>query len=442
MERSRTSVRRCVRTAVALVASALLLTASPASAAPGRAYVTDSGSDTVSVVDTATNTVVTAIPVGDRPDGVAITPDGSRVYVVNTQSGTVSVISTASDTVVATVPVGPNPQSVTVTPDGTRAWVTGYSGTSVIDTASNTVVGTVAALPFSLDVAFSPDGTRAYGTGNDTLVVVDTATLAVVAEVPASHSPFEVVVSPDGSRVYVLDSVGNVRAFDTATNSLVAQVWFPAGVQGAAVSPDGTRLYVARHLPAAVLVLDAATLAVLATVPVDFLVQGVGLSPTGDRLYVAAHPLTGTVDRVLVLDTATNTVVATVGVGSYPLHVAVTSATPPPAPAPVIDGATFYTDGTSTRSGVVPGSRLSVFSASGVPGLTYHLVLSRDGCRTVLAVLNTNPRYANGSGVIGPTAGYVPAGTPAGRYQVCFRAPVGGGGTVTGPVTLDVAGGA
>jgi YVTN family beta-propeller protein len=39
-----------------------------------RAYVTDSGSDTVSVIDTATNTVVATIPVGLIPRGVAITP--------------------------------------------------------------------------------------------------------------------------------------------------------------------------------------------------------------------------------------------------------------------------------------------------------------------------------------------------------------------------------
>ena len=48
-----------------------------------RAYVTNNGSNTVSVIDTATNTVVATIPVGFRPFGVAITPDGTRAYVTN-----------------------------------------------------------------------------------------------------------------------------------------------------------------------------------------------------------------------------------------------------------------------------------------------------------------------------------------------------------------------
>jgi YVTN family beta-propeller protein len=43
------------------------------------AYISNSGSDTVSVIDTATNTVTTTIPVDDTPLGVAVTPDGSRV---------------------------------------------------------------------------------------------------------------------------------------------------------------------------------------------------------------------------------------------------------------------------------------------------------------------------------------------------------------------------
>jgi len=147
MSESGRPVRRYGLAAAALVASSLLLVvgASPVQAAPGRAYVSSSRANTVSVVDTATNAIVTTIPIGHGPDGLAVTPDGSRVYVANAD-GTVSVIDTASNTVVATVTVGGRPSWVTIAPDGTRAWVTGFDRTSVVDTASNTVVGTVPAL--------------------------------------------------------------------------------------------------------------------------------------------------------------------------------------------------------------------------------------------------------------------------------------------------------
>src|SRR5262249_58363271 len=71
----------------------------PASAGAQNAYITNSFGRTVSVIDTATNTVVgSPIPVGILPGGVAVTPHGSKVYVPNVS--THSVIDTATNTVV------------------------------------------------------------------------------------------------------------------------------------------------------------------------------------------------------------------------------------------------------------------------------------------------------------------------------------------------------
>ena len=56
----------------------------PASARAQNAYITNAGDGTVSVINTATNTVVgSPITVGNFPMGVAVTPDGSKVYVAN-----------------------------------------------------------------------------------------------------------------------------------------------------------------------------------------------------------------------------------------------------------------------------------------------------------------------------------------------------------------------
>src|SRR5258708_23797800 len=125
------------------------------------AYVTNIFANTVSVIDTASNTVVATVAVGSGPFGVAITPDGTRAYVANIFDNTVSVIDTAKKTVVATVALGNGPLAVAITPDGTRAYVTG-GPVSVIDTASNTVVAT-AGDPNAYGVAITPDGTREIG---------------------------------------------------------------------------------------------------------------------------------------------------------------------------------------------------------------------------------------------------------------------------------------
>ena len=57
----------------------LLGFAAPAAAEP-FAYVANHGSHNVTVIDTATNGLVTTIPVGNNPVGAAITPDGAFAY--------------------------------------------------------------------------------------------------------------------------------------------------------------------------------------------------------------------------------------------------------------------------------------------------------------------------------------------------------------------------
>ncbi|WP_332369711.1 hypothetical protein [Spirosoma telluris] len=68
-----------------------------------RVYRANNNSNSVSVINTVTNTVIATIDVGDRPHGVSMSSDGSRVYVVNLISQTVSVINAATNTVVNTV---------------------------------------------------------------------------------------------------------------------------------------------------------------------------------------------------------------------------------------------------------------------------------------------------------------------------------------------------
>src|SRR5262245_28504910 len=72
------------------LALTVLLT-SPVAAADVRVFVTNEKSNDVTVIDAATRTVVKTLPVGQRPRGVTVSPDGRRVYVSNSNSDSVSV---------------------------------------------------------------------------------------------------------------------------------------------------------------------------------------------------------------------------------------------------------------------------------------------------------------------------------------------------------------
>ncbi|PEA03409.1 YncE family protein, partial [Bacillus cereus] len=78
------------------------------------AYVANRFSDNVSVINTNTNMVMTNVPVGGGPRGVAITPNGNFAYVTNQFSGNVSVINTNTNMVMTNVPVGNRPFGIAI----------------------------------------------------------------------------------------------------------------------------------------------------------------------------------------------------------------------------------------------------------------------------------------------------------------------------------------
>jgi YVTN family beta-propeller protein len=336
---TRTAPARSVAALWAMLAMGLGLLASPAEAAP-FAYVGNNHTNTVSVIDTASNTVVATVPVGNFPIGVAVTPDGKLVYVVVEGPAAVSVIDAANNTVVATVPVGDEPVGVAVAPDGKHAYITRQCrvclspGTvSVIDTATNTVVATVTVGASPSGIAVAPDGKRAFvaNEGSNTVSVIDTATNTVVATVPVGNFPDGVAVTPDGKHVYVtIVDTNTTLVIDTASNTVVATVPvgnFPIGV---AVTPDGKRAYVANEGSNTVSVIDTVTNAVVAApITVGNLPRGVAVTPDGKHAYVTNAGST----TVSVIDTATNTVVATVPVGNSPQPVGII---PPPVGVPFL----------------------------------------------------------------------------------------------------------
>src|ERR1700736_2597858 len=110
------------------------------------AYISNAGSNSVSVIDTETNTVVgSPLTVGSQPAGIAVTPDGKYAYVTNTNiqgftGSTVSVINTATNTVLGSpITVGSGALGIAITPDGKYAYVANKQGStvSVINTATN-----------------------------------------------------------------------------------------------------------------------------------------------------------------------------------------------------------------------------------------------------------------------------------------------------------------
>jgi YVTN family beta-propeller protein len=160
-----------------------------------------------------------SIPVAGRPSSLVMTSDGRHVYVTHL-SGTMSVIDTATNTVIASIDVGGGALGVAITPDGHHIYVAhwGSAMVSVIDTATKTVTTAINVGSVQWDVAVTPDGRWIYVTnrGSGTVSVINTATNTVTTTVDVGGDPGAVVVAPDGRHAYVTNGGSNtVSVIDT-----------------------------------------------------------------------------------------------------------------------------------------------------------------------------------------------------------------------------------
>ncbi|HKW36346.1 MAG TPA: CFI-box-CTERM domain-containing protein [Burkholderiales bacterium] len=123
-----------------------------------------SGGGVVQVFDVATLSPTGQISAGAMPEGIAVTPDGSKVYVANALDNTVTVIDATTDSPAATIAVGQGPLGVAISPDGSHAYVANESdhSVSVIAVSSDSVATTIPAGGAPVGVAVSPDGSLGY----------------------------------------------------------------------------------------------------------------------------------------------------------------------------------------------------------------------------------------------------------------------------------------
>ncbi|MDP1699020.1 MAG: beta-propeller fold lactonase family protein [Xanthomonadaceae bacterium] len=357
------------------------------------AYITNRRSNTVSVIDTASNAVVATIPVGSNPRGVAVNPGGGFAYVTNVDSNTVTAINTTDNSVAATVPVGSSPQCVAVNAAGTLVYVanSGSSNVSVIDAISNTVVATVPVGVNPCGIAVDPTGDHVYVTSlnSNAVWVIDTAANTVSAAVAVGTNPFGLVVHPSGSNVYVANETSNdVSVIDTASASVVATIAVGSSPTGVAIDSTGNFVYVTNIDSQTVSVIDTATNTVTATLTAGGALGGpvgIAIDPTGRFAYVANFGR----NDVSVIDIATDSLVATIPVGVAPFALGrfIGGPTPPPG-----DGSIDSAGG--TVSDTIFGARAQVTFPPAV--LTTNTVVTIDVLADDLAI--TLPKGFSASG--------------------------------------------
>ena len=257
------------------------------------AYVTNGGSNSVTVLDLVNVRHDREIAVGANPTGVAASLSRNEVYVVNTNSGTVSVIDSEKNQVVSTIPVHRQPYFIDVDTQGLRGYVAnaGSNNVSVIDLDKRREIAAIG-------VGEAPGLARISADGN-TLVVsnresasaslIDPHQYKVRSVFAGCLQATDIAILPDSSKAFVACSGGHqvmVIGLAQPTSQIPSEhvdrllTFLDVGQTPVhlALKPDGGEIFVSNF--------NSDTISEIAT----------GTSEVGGAYLVGAHPSGGVVN--------------------------------------------------------------------------------------------------------------------------------------------------
>src|SRR6266536_575495 len=210
-----------------------------------KVYVTNEASGDLTVIDGDRQTAIGTFPLGKRPRGIKVSPDGASLFVAlsgspNAGPGVdpkslpppdrnadgIGEIDAATYKVKRIIHAGNDPEQLAVSADGTKLYVANEDAAqvSVVDVATGKVVGTVKTGDEPEGVTIRPDGKVVYITSEDegAVYAIDTGTNKVLKKVPVGHRPRSIGFLPDGSRAFVsLENDGAIAVVDAKAHKFL-----------------------------------------------------------------------------------------------------------------------------------------------------------------------------------------------------------------------------
>jgi len=268
------------------------------------AYISNGGSNTVTVLDLVYLRQDRTLQVGVNPTDLAANPVRNEIYVVNTQSGTVSVIDADSNRIVATISAHHLPSSIAIDRTGHRAYVANK--------------------------------------GSNTISVIDLDRRREIAVAGTGEQPGVDRISPDGRSLVVTNRASNsVSIFDVAPYDEAAKseppprlrAAFPGcpGASDAVILPDSSKAFIACSGGHQVMAVSLAAApgswaakqnpALMTDRMLTFLDVGetpvhLAMKPDGGEIFVSNYGS----DSISEIATGTNEVGGTYTIGSRPVR--------------------------------------------------------------------------------------------------------------------------
>lgn len=209
-----------------------------------RIYTGDQTSNTVSVIDPSTYTVLGTIAFGQsrlgnnlnpqnvdsmNSHGLGFSRDGKYIVSLSTLSNTATVIRTVDNSVVSRAYVDRGPHEAFFAPDNRTIWIgtRGVSSVNIIDGMNGTLLGKIPTGKGPSKVLFSPNGTTAYVNHifEPVISVIDVPTKKVSYNITGLADTFssDMMISADGGSLWAAHKMtGQVSVIDLAARKVVS----------------------------------------------------------------------------------------------------------------------------------------------------------------------------------------------------------------------------
>jgi len=287
-------------------------------------FVTNSGSNNITVFDKKLGQAVAVIATGSRPAGMALDQRLKRAYVALSGEDRVGVIDVTAVDIIDSInlSIGDHPQELAITPDGKVLLTanTGSNTVSIIDLESLTEVSKVRVGNGPNSVLMDPQGRRAYvfNTASNTISVIDVPNRALVTNIPTDPSPLRGQFNRRGDRLYVINEIyAYLTVIDPFSLSVLRRATVTMGASAIKVDRNTDLIYLGKRRDPVVEVYNPSTF-----FPVDYVRAG------GEVAYMAIdgeerklHMVSPERNSLLISDLVSKKAVSELDVGEEPYWV-------------------------------------------------------------------------------------------------------------------------
>jgi YVTN family beta-propeller protein len=215
------------------------------------AVIGNSLGNTVSIINLDTYQVIETIPVGKKPEGVTVNPTNHTAFVANHKDDTVSVINLLSKSVISTIQVGNEPKDVAIDPKLNIAVVVNEKDytVSIIDLKTYQQIGILSTgkKPQAVDINPETHVAAVANEKDNSITVIDLQTWDTYT-VSLSKHPIEIAINPlDNHALVICDEDRSLLLIDLDSRTIIKEYSLNKHPKGVAVNNFTNRAIVVDH---------------------------------------------------------------------------------------------------------------------------------------------------------------------------------------------------